>query len=183
MDTIELENNVKLERLLTTNPEMEKKIRSIIRKFILSVQKSIENTAKQYSTKDAYRAVRRAVYKKILGGNINILPGRARAGERAPLPPVYHRYEHELNKHNNHRGGNRMPRSRRTEDLLTYMGADRGFVLRFLNSGTTDRHNGTRRTGAIGAKNWFGPLAQRELEQAAAQFDTLLDELIAKEFG
>lgn len=76
-----------------------------------------------------------------------------------------------------------MPRSRRTEDLLTYMGADRGFILRFLNEGTPNRStNGIRNVGQIAGNNWFGPMAQRELEHAAEQFDKLLDALIAKEF-
>ena len=76
-----------------------------------------------------------------------------------------------------------MPRSRRTEDLLTYMGADRGFILRFINSGTPGRStNGIRYVGQIAGNNWFGPMAQRELEHAAEQFDKLLDALIAKEF-
>ena len=183
MDTITLENNVQLERLLTTHPEMEKKVRSIIRQVMIGAQGSLMKEAQQYSTKDAYKAVRKAVYKKILGGNVNILQSRGRVGERVPLPPVRHRLETEVNRKGNHRGGNRMPRSRRTEDLLTYKGADRGFILRFLNSGTEKRHNGTRPTGAIAARNWFGPMAQRELEYAAEQFDKLLDALITKEFN
>ena len=183
MDTIELENNVKLDQLLTTNPEMEKKVRNIIRQVMKGAQGALMKSAEQYSTKQAYKAVRKAVYKKLLGGNVNILQGQGRAGQRAPLPPVRHRLETETNRKGNHRGGNRMPRSRRTEDLLTYMGADRGFILRFINSGTPNRStNGIRNVGQIAGNNWFGPIAQRELEHAAEQFDKLLDALIAKEF-
>ena len=91
MDTIELENNVKLDRLLTTNPEMEKKVRNIIRQVMKGAQGALMKSAEQYSTKQAYKAVRKAVYKKLLGGNVNILQGRGRAGQRAPLPPVRHR--------------------------------------------------------------------------------------------
>lgn len=178
MDTIELENNVKLERLLTTHPEMEKKLRGIIRNVITGAQGALMRNAQQYSTKNAYMAVRKAVYKKILGGNLNILQGRGKAGARAPLPPESPR------KRSNAIGGNRMPRSRRTEDLLTYSGADRGFILRFLNSGTPGRNtNGIRYVGQIAGNNWLGPLAQNELNHAAEQFDLLLDALIAKEFN
>ena len=177
MDTIELENNVKLDKLLSTNPDMEKKVRNIIRQLMKSAQGALMRSAQHYSTKEAYRAVRKAVYKKILGGNLNILQGNRRSGRRAPLPPESPR------KRSHAIGGNRMPRSRRTEDLLTYAGEDRGFILRFINSGTPGRStNGIRYVGQITGNNWFGPLAQRELEYAAEQFDKLLDSLIAKEF-
>lgn len=174
---IEIQNNIHLERLLISHPEMEKKVRNIVRKIIIGAQGGVQNAAKPMSTKDAYKAVRKAVYKKVLGGNINIISSSRRAGQRAPLPAESPR------KKSSAVGGNRMPRSRRTEDLLTYAGADRGFILRFLNNGTADRHNGTRRTGAIQARNWFEPSASRELNNAAEQFDLLLDALIKKEFS
>ena len=183
MDTISIENNVQLDRLLLTNPEMEKKVRSIVRQVLKGAMGPLQAAADRQSTKNAAQAIRKAVYKRVLGGNVNILDGRGRAGSRAPLPPVYHRLEHETNKKGNHRGGNRIPRSRRTEDLLTYAGKDRAFILRFLNSGTASRHNGYRPTGAIAARNWFPGLAQKELEHAAEQFDLLLDALIKKEFN
>ena len=183
MYTIDLENNTKLDQLLLTNPEMEKKVRRIVRQVILGAMGPVQAAADRQSTKQAAQAVSKAVYKKILGGAINILDGRGRAGSRAPLPPVRHRLEHETNSKGNHRGGNRIPRSRRTEDLLTYQGKDRAFILRFLNSGTASRHNGYRPTGAIAARNWFPGLAQKELEHAAEQFDMLLDALIKKEFN
>ena len=183
MDTIELENNVKLDRLLTTNPEMEKKVRRIVRQVIMGVMDPVKQAADRQSTKQAAQAVRKAVYKKLLGGNINILDGRGRAGSRAPLPPVRHRLEYETNRKGNHRGGNRIPRSRRTEDLLTYQGADRAFILRFLNSGTPKRDtNGIRRVGQIAARHWFEDTSHAALQHAAEQFDKLLDALIAKEF-
>lgn len=175
--TITIENNARLERLLISHPEMEKKVRNIVRKVIIGAQGGVQNAAKPMSSKDAYKAVRKAVYKKVLGGNINIISSRRRAGQRAPLPAESPR------KKSSAVGGNRMPRSRRTEDLLTYAGADRGFILRFLNNGTADRHNGTRRTGAIQARNWFYGASTQALSQSAEQFDILLDQLIDKEFN
>ena len=178
MDTISIENNVQLDRLLLTNPEMEKKVRSIVRQVIKGAIGPVKQAADSQSTKQAAEAVRKAVYKKVLGGSINILDGRGRAGSRAPLPPESPR------KKSHAIGGNRIPRSRRTEDLLTYQGKDRAFILRFLNSGTPKRDtNGIRRVGQIAARNWFPGLAQKELEHAAEQFDLLLDALIKKEFN
>jgi hypothetical protein len=76
-----------------------------------------------------------------------------------------------------------MPRSRRTEDLLTYQGADRGFILRFLNAGTSDRESRVGRRGSIAARNFFATSAQSAMEKAAAQLDTLIEDLIKQEIA
>ena len=178
MYTIDIENNVQLDRLLITNPDMEKKVRGIVRKVIASAMGPVQAAADRQSTKQAAQAIRKAVYKKILGGNINILDSRRPAGGRAPLPPESPR------KRSHAVGGNRIPRSRRTEDLLTYTGRDRAFILRFLYSGTPKRDtNGIRRVGQIAARNWFQNITHRELQAASEQFDLLLDALIQKEFN
>ena len=184
---IEIQNNIHLERLLTTHPDMEKKVRKIVRQVLKGAEGAVEAGAKGMSTKQAYLAVRKSVYKKLLGGNINILDNHRRAGQKASIPAAV-------------RG-----RSRRTEDLMSYQGADRGFILRFLNSGTDMRtvenlnnhpirlaqrpegkrtyRGGIGNRGRIAARNWFEPLATKELNNAAEQFDLLLDALIKKEFS
>lgn len=184
--TILVENNTKLEELLLANPKMKKHVRNIVRQIIIGAQGSVQNTVKPMSTKQAYKAVGKAVYKKILGGNINII-SRRRAGQRASIPPSV-------------RG-----RSRRTEDLMSYQGADRGFILRFLNSGTDMRtvdninnhpirltsrpeskrtyKGGIGNRGRIEARNWFENTSTQALNHAAEQFDLLLDQLIEKEFN
>ena len=177
MYTIDIENNVQLDRLLITNPDMEKKVRGIVRKVIASAMGPVQAAADRQSTKQAAQAIRKAVYKKILGGNINILDSRRPAGSRAPLPPESPR------KRSHAVGGNRIPRSRRTEDLLTYTGRDRAFILRFLNSGTASRHNGYRPTGAIAARNWFPGVTEQALANASEKFDQLIAELIEQEFN
>ena len=88
-----------------------------------------------------------------------------------------------------------------------YQGMDRGFVLRFLNAGTTDRiitsytdRTGTRHNlgsgstvnfrthatggnrGSISARNWFGSASQKALENASFQMQELIDRIIAQEF-
>ncbi|MBR6604591.1 MAG: hypothetical protein IKK92_01760 [Prevotella sp.] len=172
-----------LENLLMSNPAMEKKVQGLIRKVLLVARRQVSGDIKGVIKSDprqAYKAVKSAVYKRILGGNISLLSKRT-SGKRGPVPPVVHQLETRVNSKGNHRGGNRMPRSRRTEDLLTYQGADRGFILRFLNAGTDTRESGIGFRGAIAPRNFFADSSQQAMENAAAQLDTLLDELIKKE--
>ena len=172
-----------LESLLMSNPEMEKKVQGLIRKVLLASRKEISTAASgkiKNDPRQAYKAVKTAVYRRILGGNVSILNKR-KAGKRGPVPPVVHQLETRVNSKGNHRGGNRMPRSRRTEDLLTYQGADRGFILRFLNAGTSDRESRIGNRGSISARNFFENSSQKAMEQAAAQLDALIEDLIKKE--
>lgn len=177
MAQVTIENNVKLERLLASNPEMEKKVQKIVRKVLTVAQKSVQRTAMPLSSKEAYLGVRKAVYKKVLGGNINIISGGKSAGKRAPIPPESQR------KKSHDRGGNRIPRSKRTEDLLSYAGPDRSFILRFMNDGTTTRTSRYGNRGAIAARNWFGPAATQALDQSAQMFDELITKLVEQEFN
>ena len=172
-----------LENLMLSNPAMEKKVQGLIRKVLLEARKRISDQAKSDIKNDprqAYRAVKSAVYRRILGGSVSILNKR-KAGARLSPPPIVHKLEKQVNSKGNHRGGNRMPRSRRTEDLLTYAGPDRGFILRFLNAGTDVResHGGNR--GQIAPRNFFGTSSHSAMQKAAEQLDTLIDELIKKE--
>lgn len=182
--TITIENNVHLERILLNSPEMEKKVQDIVRKVLAAARGQVSQHVKGEMANDprqAYRAVKHAVYKRILGGNISILNKRTAGKNRAPLPPVVHRLETETNRKGNHRGGNRIRRSERTEDLLTYQGSDRGFILRFINAGTNSRNNGVRPTGAIAARNFFANSSQKAMEKASEQLTQLIDQLIAEQ--
>lgn len=172
-----------LESLLMSNPEMEKKVQGLIRNVLLAARRTISGDAKGIIKSDprqAYKAVKSAVYRRILGGNVSILSKR-KAGKRGPVPPIYHALEHRTNSKGNHRGGNRIPRSRRTEDLLTYQGADRGFILRFLNAGTDDRESRVGNRGAISARSFFATSSQQAMEKAAEQLDVFIEDLIKKE--
>lgn len=174
-----------LESLMMSNPQMEKKVQGLIRKVLLVARKQISDAAKGEMKSDprlAYKAVKTAVYRRILGGNVSILNKR-KAGTRGPVPPVVHKLETKTNSKGNHRGGNRMPRSRRTEDLLTYQGADRGFILRFLNAGTDGRESRIGNRGAIAPRNFFATSSHTAMQKAAEQLDTLIQDLIKKELG
>ena len=186
-EPLRIESNVHLEKLLTSDPKMEAEIRAIVSKVLRTAVKEVSHDAAQFIQNDpreAYKAVRKMVYKRVLGGNINILSPR-RAGKRGAAP-----------------GGSR-GRLSRTTDILSYRGVDRSFILRFLDSGTDDRRatymNGHRimreninerpkrrggymtnvigARGRITARGFFGPAAKRAITNAAKEMSVLLEQL------
>lgn len=196
-----VEQRKELDRLLMSNPAMEKKVQGLIRKVLGTVRKSVGQAAREKMKDDprkAYLAVRSAVYKRILGGNVNILRKRKASGGGSGYTPT-------KTLRTGQRGGNRRLRSERTKNLEAYYGSDRGFILRFLNQGTQERvinfmpdnrresvHRGsqggnlrkygktinTGRRGRIAARNWFGPRSQKEMEHAAETLTQYIDQLI-----
>jgi len=187
-----VEQQKELEALMMKNPAMEKKVQGLIRKVLGEVRRAMSNEAKSAMKSDprqAYKAVKRAVYRQILGGNVSILNKKKRGTQ-------FSAYEPPRKLTPGQRGGNRVKRSQRTEDLVHYAGADRGFVLRFLNAGTGNRaiknfnydesrkvdkwnkHPNTGFRGRIAARNWFGNRSQKEMENAADHLTQLIDELI-----
>ena len=187
----------KLKGLETTNPGFEKRLRGVIRKVLGEVRAKMRESAQtdlgmKSDPRKAYKAVRYAVYKRVLGGQVNILNSKNTVKGNYEPPrkglPV--------------RGGNRRARSPRTQELLDYEGVSRGFVLRFLNAGTDDRYAGFGRNGrtqeqrerfiqshggrgfrgSIAPRNWFGPRSQRELENAAGNIQAIIDKIINDEF-
>lgn len=78
-----------------------------------------------------------------------------------------------------------MTRSKRTNQVDSYYGSDRGFILRFLNAGTDTRYAGTRDgnmkhafRGRLTATDWFGTASQKELEEASGMFADLVERAI-----
>lgn len=171
-----------LESLMMSNPEMEKRVQKLIRQVLLAARRMVSNDAKGVMKSDprqAYKAVKTAVYKRILGGSVSILNRKNAKGGGSYEPPRTLRQ--------GQRGGNRVPRSQRTQQVMSYEGADRAFILRFLNQGTDDREAGTRggrmsgNRGRIAARNFFSNSSHKALQQAAEQLSTLIDEMIKKE--
>ena len=178
----------------TNNPMMQRRIREVIKQVLGRVRKDLQDHAAsglqmQTDPRSAYKAVRFAVYRKLFGGQVNILSPRNAGKGRLYEPP------RKLQP--KQRGGNRRTRSDRTTELMSYFGKDRGFVLRFLNAGTRVRYNGGRngRTeeqyntfiahhegrghrGAISARNWFGGASQHQLENAANNLDKMINDII-----
>ena len=175
---IEIQNNIHLERLLISNPKMEDKVRKILRKVIREVAKQVSLSASAAIPNDprkAANAVRSTTFKMILGANVNLYNSR-KAGKGQPFYPVRRLRDGQ-------RGGNRIPRSEKTERMMGYVGMDRGFILRWLESGTATRSSRYGNRGAIAARNWFGPATDRAMDAAVEQFNTLLEELITQELA
>lgn len=171
-----------LERLMMSNPEMEKKVQGLIRKVLLIARREISNIAKsniQSDPRNAYKAVKTAVYKRILGGSVSILNRRKHGAMFLYEPPKKLR--------SGQRGGNRVPRSARTEAVMSYQGADRAWILRILNQGTNDRIAGSRggrlngNRGRIASRNFFSNNSQQVMQRTADDLSKLIDELIKKE--
>lgn len=168
--------------ILLTDKDFAKEVRIIIRKELSKARSKVAEDSKEfidYDPRQAYRAVRRLIYKRILGGNINILQKRKASSIRV-------RVQKERKLREGQRGGNRRPRSAETERIDSYFGADRGFILRFLNQGVglkSERVNynvGNARRGHITPRNWFGGKSEQRIAEAAERICDQIEELITR---
>lgn len=175
-DTIILEQQKVLEAALSTNPKTQKALQKLIRKALMEVRPQLVSAARGAMKSDprgAAQGIRLSVYKKILGGNVNILNSR-----KAGTPTSY---EPPRKLRPGQRGGNRVPRGARTDTVMHYGPHDRQWILRFINSGTSDRMAGTRggrlsgNRGSIAARNFFRGAGERALTKAADNLAILID--------
>ena len=184
-DAVVLEQKQVLEQALSTNPKTQKALQKLIRTAIIQARAQVVSSEKfkNGDPRGARNAVRTAVYKKILGANINIYNSRKAHGSTSYEPP---------RKGVIGRGGNRRSRSPRTARIMSYDALDRGFILRWLNSGTNDRHinfkeregrqvdkwnkhPNTGNRGNIAARHWFKTSAQSALVRATDILSNLID--------
>ena len=176
---------------MTTDPNMRKVIQQHIREALYEARREVMQAfPAENDPRESRRAIRVSVYQKILGGNINILTGKKAHGTSQYEPP----------RNPSRRGGNRRKRSERTKQIMGYSALDRGFILRFVNSGTKTRVIGFRNTlrsnsslynetvsrihsgdrahtgnrGAIAARNWFMPSAESSLGNAASNIAEMI---------
>ena len=180
-DAVVLEQNRTLEQALSTNPKTQKALQQLIHQVILEARAQVVSSI-QFQNGDPHqtrRAVRSTVYKKILGGNINILNSRKAHGTQA------YQYQHKLRE--GQRGGNRVKPTQRTIQMQTYAPQDRGFILRFNNDGVnTPRQAGTRgghlsgNRGTLPAQHFFRGYGERALERAAEHLGSLIDSELEK---
>lgn len=179
-----------MKRLSMSNPRFFKQSQTIMREAMKTARKEVTDAAKSAVPNDprkAYQAVRASVWRKVLGGNVNIL-ARRKANNRQYV------------------GGNIGQRGAtdRTRALACYYGSDRGFVLRFLNAGTDSRtvkglngrsgfssdprkgrgkrtyKGGIGNRGSIQARNWFKAPADASMQHAAEVFSTLMERAIVE---
>ena len=178
-DAVVLEQKQVLEQALSTNPKTQKALQKLIRKAIMDVRKdavSAVGRALDSDPRGAAHGIRTAVYKKILGGNLNILNMRRKAGKPTTYEPPRKLQPHQ-------RGGNRVPRGARTNTVIHYGPHDRGWILRIINSGTIngDRTAGTRggrlsgNRGSIAARNFFRGAAEPALQKAVNNLAMMID--------
>ena len=197
-EAVILESHKVLEAALSTNPKTQAVLRKTIRKYIMEARQQVINNIKfnNGDPRQSRQAVRTAVYKKVLGANLNILNGRQARHGSSYEPPrkVYPGMK-------GHRGGNRRIRSQRTQDMMTLDPKDRGFILRFVNSGTNPRYaNGRNVTGnkrnlrnffalqeegdyyrgSIAPRNFFKNTGNRALAQMADNLSTAIEEELTK---
>ena len=184
-DAVLVEQKQVLEQAMSTNPKTQKALQKLIRQVIMEARKMVVSSIKfkHGDPRGAARAVRTAVYKKILGANINIYNSRKAHGSTNYEPP---------RKGSTGRGGNRRTRSPRTARIMSYDSLDRGFILRWLNDGTNDRsitftENDKRKVdkwnhrpntgnrGSLRALHWFKGAGEETLVAAADNLATLID--------
>lgn len=165
-----------LNDLKVDGKQMKKHLKMIIRKVMSDARKRMTVDAKTALPNDprrAYMAVRHSVYKRILGGQVNIL--NKRAGRLNSKMSVYHP---PRTLRAGQRGGNRRKRSSKTDRIDGYYGNDRGFILRFVNSGTIVRDTRYGSRGSIKARNWFGTSATKVMNKAAEELSLLIERAI-----
>lgn len=156
-------------RIMTTDPQMASIFRKYIRQVLKEARKNLSDDVKKYLDDDprkAYKAVKFSVYKSLFGGNLSILQKkRGSAGTRYEL-----RRTRKVDQNPHMRGGNRRPRIDDGRNRLDYYyGADRGFVLRFISSGTVKRTTRYGNRENIRQTNFFGHIAPWHIEDAARQ--------------
>ena len=193
-DTLISNQEQNLRAAMSTDPKMRKVIQHHIREALFEARRDVMAAfPAEHDPREARRAIRTSVYDKVLGGNINILTGKKAHGTNS--------YEPQRTLTPGQRGGNRRKRSERTKQIMSYAPLDRGFILRFVNSGTKTRVIGFRNTlkgnrtryenrvyrinrgdkartgnrGAIAPRNWFRQSAESALGTAAANIAEMIE--------
>ena len=191
-DTLISNQEQNLRAAMSTDPKMRKVIQQHIREALFEARREMMSNInfENGDPRQSARAIRTAVYQKVLGGNINILNGKKAHGSN----------NYEPTRKPSVRGGNRRKRSPRTQQIMSYAPLDRGWILRLVNSGTKTRVIGFRNTlrsnrsrydntvtrihsgdkyhtgnrGAIAARNWFMQSAESSLGNAAQQIAEMI---------
>lgn len=159
----------RLEKMRMKDKMVKKQINFLVKKVMQAALKKTRAETRAKMESDPRKAYQ-AVYKKIIGGNLNIFAPR-KAGESK-----YADFHTKSRMTPGQRGGNRRKRSENTIRMDTYMGKDRGFILRRMQRGTADRRIQTSKQGATGNRGRlkasldFPGITERHLQ-------TALDEL------
>ena len=194
-----LENQMHaLKACMTVDSEMGKRLRELIFQELKRVRYDIARGLKfaNGDPRGTRGAVKRYIASKYLGGVVSILDGKASGSRNS--------YEAPRKLRPGQRGGNRMIRSKRTDDILHYGPDERNFILRFINSGTHPRYangrngkwdkRGGNRTffklqeqgdyyrGSIAPRNFMNTLGNPSMQRAVENLSKMVDEEFDKLF-
>ena len=169
-----------LEALMTDHPETAERLQDVIRTLLWDARQRLALDVRTMygGDREIWRSVRNIVFKQVLGGNLNILnmkrnTAKWRIEPRAPYSPLK-------------RGGNRRQRSFKTARAQGYEGRALGYVLRFQNQGTKERHIKYRTSptgkkgnrGSIIGAQFFERDARKELGVMAEQLGEMIDNVM-----
>ena len=194
-----LENQMHaLQACMTVDSEMGKRLRELIFQELKRVRYDIAGGLKfaNGDPRETRRAVKRYIASKYLGGIVSIRDGK-KSGSR-------NSYEAPRKLRPGQRGGNRMIRSQRTDDMLHYGPDERSFILRYINSGTRPRYangrngkwnkRGGNRTffklqeqgdyyrGSIAPRDFMSSLGKPSMRRAVENLSRMIDEEFDKLF-
>ena len=194
-----LENQMHaLQACMTVDSEMGKRLRELIFQELKRARNDIAGGLKfaNGDPRGTRGAVKRYVASKYLGGVVSILDGKASGSNNS--------YEAPRKLRPGQRGGNRMIRSQRTDDMLHYGPDERSFILRYINSGTHPRYangrngkwnkRGGNRTffklqeqgdyyrGSIAPRNFMSTLGKPSMQRALENLSKMVDEEFDKLF-
>lgn len=190
-ESVVVESQKVLEAALSTNPKTQAVLRKMIRAYVKQARLEVVDNIqfKNGDPRGTRQAVRTTVYKKVLGANINIFNSRKAHGSNS--------YETPRKLRTGQRGGNRVNRSPKTQRMMSYAPLDRGMILRWQNSGTSDRsidftsvtgrradkwnkHPNTGNRGSIAAHNFFRSLGDRAMGVMRDNLSAAIEEELTK---
>lgn len=169
--------------IMTSDPTMANIIRKYFRNVLKEVRKKLSKDARNYLKSDprrAAQAVKYSLYKTMFGGNVSIL--QKKKGTAGVKYELIRQRKVAFNPHM--RGGNRRPRIDDGRNRLDfYYGADRGFVLRFISTGTVPRTSRFGNRGTIRQTGWFGHTAPWHMQNAAAEVAEEINEYVNRQIN
>lgn len=142
----------------------EKKLVNAELKRIQKVTQQAAKAAMGSDPRQAYKGVRVVKYKRIMGGNINILSPRRGGIYVINTADIIYRKRYRF-------------RSERTKALQSYAGPSRSFVLRFVEGGTVKRTAGTKYSSRGGNGNRGFITARHFMRVAQYEMSTAPDRL------
>lgn len=187
-----------LEKMMTDNPQTRQAIQDLIRETMWEARNATANEVMGIvgNRGQSARALRNIVFKKVLGGNINILNMKKGTAAWKVVQKT-----RKVEQNPKMRGGNRRKRTTRTAMVEGYEPKARGFILRWQDEGTRQRfavgrnhfgrtknnlqygkiaQRGLGNRGKIIAGNFFFRIASKHLGTAAQKLATMIEQEIAK---